>query len=65
MEYRPAPFWSWNDELTPDQLRHQNRAAAVAAVGDLGKRVRRRGVARLGEVERGQHSLAAASAAGS
>ena len=33
MEYRPAPFWSWNDELTPDQLRHQIRQMRGAGLG--------------------------------
>ena len=33
MEYRPAPFWCWNDELTPDQLRHQIREMRGAGLG--------------------------------
>ena len=24
-QYRPAPFWSWNDDLQPDELRRQVR----------------------------------------
>jgi len=33
MEYRPAPFWCWNDELTPEQLRQQIREMRGAGLG--------------------------------
>ena len=33
MEYRPAPFWSWNDALAPDELRHQIRCMREAGLG--------------------------------
>ena len=33
MEYRPTPFWSWNDELTADQLGHQIREMRGAGLG--------------------------------
>ena len=33
VEYRPAPFWCWNDELTPDQLRQQIREMRGAGLG--------------------------------
>lgn len=31
--FRPAPFWSWNDELTPDELRIQIRQMHDAGIG--------------------------------
>ena len=32
-EYRPVPFWSWNDELDPDELRRQIRLMHDAGIG--------------------------------
>ncbi len=31
--YRPAPFWSWNDQLNPDELRAQMRKMKEAGYG--------------------------------
>jgi len=31
--YRPAPFWSWNDKLEPDELRRQIREMHRAGLG--------------------------------
>ncbi len=31
--YRPAPFWSWNDKLDPEELRWQIREMAKAGLG--------------------------------
>ncbi len=33
MKYRPVPFWSWNDKLSPDELRKQIRAMHDAGLG--------------------------------
>ena len=30
---RPCPFWSWNDELDPEELRRQVRAMHDAGLG--------------------------------
>ena len=32
-QYRPAPFWSWNDKLDPEELRRQVREMAAAGLG--------------------------------
>ena len=32
-KYRPAPFWSWNDKLDPEELRWQIREMAKAGLG--------------------------------
>ena len=32
-KFRPAPFWSWNDELKPDELRWQIREMHKAGLG--------------------------------
>ena len=32
-QYRPAPFWSWNDKLEPEELRWQIREMAKAGLG--------------------------------
>jgi hypothetical protein len=32
-QYRPIPFWSWNDRLEPDRLQQQIRAFAQAGMG--------------------------------
>ncbi|MBQ8753469.1 MAG: hypothetical protein IJZ19_00390 [Lentisphaeria bacterium] len=32
-KYRPAPFWSWNDKLEPEELRWQIREMAKAGLG--------------------------------
>lgn len=32
-QYRPIPFWSWNDELQPARLQQQIRAFAQAGMG--------------------------------
>ncbi len=32
-QYRPVPFWSWNDELDPAELRHQIREMDKAGLG--------------------------------
>lgn len=32
-EYRPLPFWSWNDKLDPDELRRQIRLMKESGVG--------------------------------
>ena len=37
-EYRPSPFWSWNDDLNPAELRRQVRAARYS--GNRRERVR-------------------------
>ena len=31
--YESIPFWSWNDELEPDELRRQIRAMKKAGIG--------------------------------
>ena len=31
--FRPAPFWSWNDELNPEELREQIRGMHDAGIG--------------------------------
>jgi hypothetical protein len=31
--YRPAPFWSWNDDMDPDELRRQIREMKEAGLG--------------------------------
>ena len=33
MNYRPVPFWSWNDKLEPEELRHQIREMHKAGIG--------------------------------
>ena len=33
VQYRPLPFWSWNDKLDPDELRRQIRAMHDAGLG--------------------------------
>ena len=33
VQYRPLPFWSWNDKLEPDELRRQIRAMHDAGLG--------------------------------
>ena len=33
VEYRAAPFWSWNDDLEPDELRRQVRLHQAAGLG--------------------------------
>ncbi len=33
MEYRPIPFWSWNEKLDPEELRKQVRAMYDAGIG--------------------------------
>ena len=33
MEYRPIPFWSWNEKLEPEELRRQVRAMHDAGLG--------------------------------
>ncbi len=35
MEYRPIPFWSWNEKLDPEELRRQVRAMHDAGLGGL------------------------------
>ena len=32
-EYRPIPFWSWNDELEPEELQRQIRLMHEAGIG--------------------------------
>lgn len=32
-KYRPAPFWSWNDKLEPNELRRQIREMKKAGIG--------------------------------
>ncbi len=32
-EYRPIPFWSWNDKLEPEELRRQVREMKAAGLG--------------------------------
>ena len=32
-EYRPVPFWSWNDKLDPEELRRQVREMKAAGLG--------------------------------
>ncbi|MGI6083433.1 MAG: glycosylhydrolase-like jelly roll fold domain-containing protein [Limnochordia bacterium] len=32
-QYRPIPFWSWNDKLEPERLKKQVRAFAQAGMG--------------------------------
>lgn len=31
--YRPIPFWSWNDDLEPEELRRQVREMHKAGMG--------------------------------
>ena len=31
--FRPVPFWSWNDELDPDEIRRQVRQMHSAGLG--------------------------------
>ncbi|MDC7238966.1 MAG: hypothetical protein PQJ50_01270, partial [Spirochaetales bacterium] len=31
--YRPLPFWSWNDRLTPDMVRYQIQEMNKAGLG--------------------------------
>ena len=33
MKYRPVPFWSWNDQLDPKELRHQINLMHDAGLG--------------------------------
>ncbi len=33
MKYRPVPFWSWNDKLDPQELRHQINLMHDAGLG--------------------------------
>ena len=33
MQYRPCPFWSWNSDLEPEELRSQIRAMHAAGLG--------------------------------
>ena len=33
MKYRPVPFWSWNDKLDTEELRHQVREMHKAGLG--------------------------------
>ena len=33
MNYRPVPFWSWNDKLEPEELRYQIREMHKAGLG--------------------------------
>ena len=32
-QYRPIPFWSWNDKLDPEELRRQIREMKKAGLG--------------------------------
>lgn len=32
-QYRPIPFWSWNDELAPEEIREQVKALKAGGVG--------------------------------
>ena len=32
-EFRGAPFWSWNDDLDPDELRRQIRSMCASGMG--------------------------------
>ena len=32
-DFRPVPFWSWNDILVPDELRHQVREMHGQGIG--------------------------------
>ena len=32
-KYRPVPFWSWNDKLDPEELRHQIREMCKVGIG--------------------------------
>ena len=32
-KYRPAPFWSWNADLKPEELRWQIRQMHAAGLG--------------------------------
>ena len=33
LQWRPLPFWSWNDELEPVEIRHQVREMHRAGLG--------------------------------
>lgn len=41
VNYRPIPFWSWNDRLEPDELRRQIRAMHEAGLGGFFMHARR------------------------
>ena len=32
-QYRPIPFWSWNDKLDPEELRRQIREMHAQGIG--------------------------------
>ena len=32
-DFRPVPFWSWNDVLVPEELRHQVREMHDKGIG--------------------------------
>ena len=58
-EYESIPFWSWNDELQPEELRRQIRLMKQAGIGGFFMHARRGGVChRLREEEllRGGHT---------
>ena len=33
VDFRGAPFWSWNDDLEPDEVRRQIREMQVSGLG--------------------------------